>query len=217
MVFKRPIALPTNEIFDKKQSLLAQDPSFKVRNVRGRTIEQIANDFLVVYNNAWAGISGFKEMELKQALNTVKSMKPIMDPDIVIFAYYNEVPIGFYINIPELNEIFQHVNGNLNWWGKVKFLYYKFFGKREVMVGLVFGVDRAYHGKGVESGMIKYAEKHLAKLGRYEDTIITWVGDFNPKMLKVVDNLQATKYRTLITYRKFFDESIPFEKCPEIK
>lgn len=215
--FKRPIALPTSDIFEKKQFALTQDTRFRVSHVRGRSVEEIANDFLVVYNNAWAGISGFKEMEYKQALNTVKAMKPIMDPDIVYFAYYDNLPIGFYVNIPELNEIFQHINGNLNWWGKIKFLYYKFFGKREIMVGLVFGVDRAYHGKGVESAMIKYAEKHLATLNRYTDTILTWIGDFNPKMLKVVDNLQASKYRTLITYRKHFDKSIPFERCPEIK
>ena len=44
-----------------------------------------------------------------------------MDPDIVVFVYYNDKPIAFYINIPELNEIFKYVNGKLNLWNKLKF------------------------------------------------------------------------------------------------
>lgn len=214
LCFKRSLQKPTDEIFNKKQATIISDPLFRVSNVRGLNAEQIAENFLTVYNNAWAGLAGFKKMELKQAQQIVKAMKPIMDKDIVIFAYYNEVPVGFFVNIPELNEIFQHVNGNLNWWGKMKFLYYKYFGKREIMIGLVFGVDRAYQGKGVESAMIKYAENTIMTMGRYKDTILTWIGDFNPKMLKVVSNLQAEKYRTLVTFRKMLDPEIPFERCP---
>lgn len=217
LCFKRKIADPTSDVFDKKQLLISKDPKFRIKNVQGLSKEEIAKNFLTVYNNAWAGISGFKNMELRQALDTVKALKPVMDAQIVFFAYYNQEPIGFYVNIPELNEIFQHVNGNLNWIGKLKFLYYKFFGKRTTMVGLVFGVDRSYHGKGVESAMIKFAAESIIPLKRYEDIILTWVGDFNPKMLKVVSNLEASKYRTLITYRMYFDKTIPFERCPEIK
>ena len=110
----------------------------------------------------------------------------------------------------------QHVHGNLNWWGILKFLYYKNFGKRKIMVGLVFGVDRDYHGKGVEGAMIKWAEENIVTLNRYQETILTWIGDFNPKMIKVAENLGAEIYRKLITYRKLFDESKEFVRHPEI-
>lgn len=215
--FKRVVKIPTQEIFVKKQQGLASDSNFRVSNARGRSSAQIAEDFCEVYNSAWAGTAGLKGLDLHQAEKIVKTMKPIMDPDIIVFAYYKSKAVGFYINIPELNEIFQHLNGNLNWWGKLKFLYYKYFGKRTTMVGLVFGVSKEYQGKGVESAMIKFAEQHIAPLNRYHETILTWIGDFNPKMLKVVDNLEAKKYRTLITYRKYFDPSIPFERCPPLK
>lgn len=215
--FKRSLDRPTAEVFEKKQSELIKDAKFKVSNARGMKADKIASDFCTVYNNAWAGIAGFKPMELAQAQQVVKAMKPIMDRDIVIFAYYDGHPIGFYVSIPELNEIFQHINGNLNWWGKIKFLFYKYFGKKEVMVGLVFGVDRAYHGRGVESALIKFGEQTIIPMGRYKHTILTWIGDFNPKMLKVASNLDAKKYRVLITYRLYFDASIPFKRCEVIK
>lgn len=214
--YKRDVLVPTSDIFSKKQENIATDPLFHVSNIRGRSLDQVAHDFLTVYNNAWAGISGFKTMELRQAQAIMKSMKPILDKDIVIFAYYDKQPVGFYVNIPELNEIFQHVNGNLNLWGKLKFLFYRYFGKRHTMVGLVFGVDKSFHGRGVESAMIKFCELHVIPKKSYKETIITWIGDFNPKMLKVISNLEATRYRTLITYRKMLTEEHPFERCPII-
>lgn len=214
--YKRDLYLPAQEVFVKKNNILMTDATYRVTNARGMSDEKMAQDFVTIYNAAWAGHLGFKTMDIRQARNIVKSMKPVMDRDIMVFAYHGDRPIGFYLSLPELNEIFQYVHGNLNVWGKVKFLYYKFFGKREVMVGIIFGVDRAYHGKGVEGAMIKFTEDHIVSLNRYKDTILTWIGDWNPKMIRVAENLGASRYRTLITYRKLFDPNQPFERHPSI-
>jgi GNAT superfamily N-acetyltransferase len=153
-------------------------------------------------------------MRMEQARSIIKSMKVIMDPDILIFAFMGEKPIGFYLSIPELNEFFVHVNGNLNWWGKLKFMYHLKFKKRHTMLGIVFGVSKEYQGKGIEGAMIKYCGEVVVPMGRYKDTILTWIGDFNPRMLKVIGNLGTELYRTLTTYRLYFDSSIPFERHP---
>ncbi len=214
--YKRDLSVPAQEVFVKKSNALMSEPGFLIANARGRSLEQIAFDFVTVYNSAWGGHSGFKTMQIQQARNAVKAMKQVMDQDIMVFVYHNDKPIAFYINLPEVNEFMQHVHGNLNWWGILKFLYYKNFGKRKIMVGLVFGVDRDYHGKGVEGAMIKWAEENIVTLNRYQETILTWIGDFNPKMIKVAENLGAEVYRKLITYRKLFDESKEFVRHPEI-
>ena len=67
----------------------------------------------------------------------MKALKPIVDRDIVIFTFFQNRPIAFYVNIPELNEIFKYVNGNLNWWGKLIFLYRKKFHPPKMMTGIV--------------------------------------------------------------------------------
>jgi GNAT superfamily N-acetyltransferase len=212
--FKRDLYVPAQEVFVRKTQILMTEPGFRVANARGRSWDELAQDFVTVYNSAWAGHSGFRQMALPQAKKIIQAMKPVMDKDIVIFAWHHDKPIGFYINLPELNEIFRHVHGNLNWLGKIKFLFYKYLGKRHTMVGLVFGVDREYHGRGVEGAMIKYCEEYVVPLNRYGETIMTWIGDFNPKMVRVAENLGAERYRTLITYRKLFDPSKPFERYP---
>lgn len=207
---------PAQEVFVKKAGMLATDPKFKVKHAAGWSMEQLAQYFLEVYNAAWAVHEGFAAMRIEQARNVVKALKPIIDRDIVIFAFYEDKPVGFYINIPELNEFFKHVNGNLNWWGKIKFLFHFKFKQRKTMVGIVFGVSKVFQGRGVESALIKYAEDHILPLKRYSQTIITWIGDFNPRMLKVIENLETKLYRTLHTYRYMLDDSIPFERYPII-
>ncbi|MCC6601483.1 MAG: hypothetical protein IT223_12560 [Crocinitomicaceae bacterium] len=212
--FKRDLNIPAQEVFVRKTNMLMSEPGYSISSARGKSIEKISEDFLTIYNNAWGGFAGFKKMQRRQAHSIVKSIKPVMDPDIMVFVYHHEKPIAFYINLPELNEIFRHLNGNLNWWGKMLFLYYKLFAKRNTMVGIIFGVDCDYHGKGVEGAMIKWAEENIVTLKRYNNTILTWIGDFNPKMLHIAENLGAYPYRKLATYRKHFDSSVPFERCP---
>jgi len=215
--YKRHMHIPAQEIFNRKIAMLGDSDGIRVCNVRGYSDERIASDFLTVYNSAWGGHAGFKTMQMQQARNIVKAMKPVLDRDIAMFAYHFDRPIGFYINLPELNEIFQHMHGNFNLWGKLKFLWYQRFGKRHTMVGVIFGIDREYHGRGIEAAMIKYAEQHVVPLNRYKETIMTWIGDFNPKMIRVVENLGASRYRTLVTYRKYVDPTVPFERCPTIQ
>jgi len=213
-VYWRDILVPAQEIFVKKANMLASDSNYAFRSMRGESLETIAVNFLEVYNSAWGGHEGFKNMRKEQATATINSMKVIMDKDILIFAFYKEKPIGFYLNIPELNEFFKYVNGNLNWLGKLKFMHRLKFGKRKTMLGIVFGVSREFQGKGIESALIKCAENIIVPLNRYNETILTWIGDFNPRMIKVIENLGTELYRTLVTYRILFDDSLVFERHP---
>lgn len=217
-LYSRPVLLPVQEVFIRKLERLMEIQKITVSNAVGMKPDQIANNFVKVYNGAWGGHENFKPMKLIQAQKLVKSLKPVMDKRIVIFAFdqYGE-PIGFFINIPELNEIFRYVNGNLNFLGKMKFLYHKWKGTPRTMVGIVFGVVRDWHGKGVEGAMIHWAGEYLKKKKLYDKIVMQWIGDFNPKMIKVAENLGAERYREMKTYRYLFDRNAPFERCPIVE
>lgn len=208
--------MPVQEVFVRKNKILREKHGIHVDNFTGKNLDQAARDFLTVYNAAWGGHDNFKPMKLEVAQKIMRSLKPIIDKRIVIFAYHKEEPIGFFINIPELNEIFKYVNGNLNWLGKLKFLYHKWKETPKTMVGIVFGVAKDWQGKGVEGAMIDWAGSYVTKNTNYQEIVMTWIGDFNPKMLKVCENLGATRYRELKTYRYLFDRNIPFERYPLI-
>ncbi len=204
------------DIFVEKTKRIV-NPNVTFRNAVGVPLEKVAEDFHTVYNGAWGGHAGFQPMKLAQAQKLMQSLKPVVDKRILFFAYDGDEPIGFYINIPELNEIFKYVNGNLNWLGKLKFLYHKWKGTPRTMVGIVFGVVKKWHGRGIEGGLITYSKSVMDETDAYDKTVLTWIGDFNPKMIKVCENLGTERYREMITYRYLFDRTVPFERCPIIE
>jgi len=79
------------------------------------------------------------------------------------------------------------------------------------------GLMKEWQGKGLEGAMIVYADKHLVSNKLYKDTVLTWIGDFNPRMLKVCQNLGTENYRDLATYRYLFDRTRTFERMPIIE
>jgi len=49
----------------------------------------------------------------------------------------------------------------------------------------------------------------------YTDFEMQWIGDFNPKMLNIAQNLgEVFPSRTLATYRYIFDPTITFKRHP---
>jgi len=212
LFFKRSMTEPAQSIFHRKYDQMKLDPKYELRTVRGLSTEQVAKDFRKVYNDAWVDHGNFKPMREETALKAMKTMKPVLDPDIVVFVFYDNKPIAFYVNLPELNQIFRYVNGNLNWYGKMVFLWHKWRRTVRTMNGIVFGVAKEFQGKGIEGAMIVYAEMHITPLDRYDDTVLTWIGDFNPKMVRVCETLGGGVYRTLATYRYNFDRERQFDR-----
>ena len=216
-IFGRPVQVEIQEPFERKRAQIEARGGYRVITARDLTHDQLAEHFCTVYNNAWGGHHGFAKMPLKQAQRTVKALKPVMDPDIIFFVLHGDKPVAFYVNIPELNQIFRHVHGNLNAIGKLKFLYHKWRKTSDIMVGLVFGIDREYHGQGLDGYLIDIAGKQIQAKGRYHSTTLTWIGDFNPKMIRIAENLGTERTRTYHTLRKLFDPEVPFKRVPIAK
>lgn len=205
-------------IFMRRHEQFVSNPDIRISDIEGMDLNKVGEDFRKVYNGAWGGHAGFKEMTAAAAAKIVKSLKPIIDRRIIVFAYYKDEPISFYVNIPELNEIFCYVNGNLNLWGKLIFLYHKWRKTPHTLVGIVFGVVKDWQRQGAEGAMIKFMSDqiHAGKVN-YRRTVLQWIGDFNPKMLKIADSLGGERYREMKTYRYLFDRTKPFVRCPIVE
>lgn len=201
--------------FYEKASRVAQNSAFKAEHIKKNELKKYAEDFRYVYNKAWHKHDNFKGMSIEQALATMKTIKPIMKEELIWFAYYNNEPIAFFVILPELNQIFKHLNGKLNLIGKIKFLWYKWKDKSNRLFGVAFGVIPEYQGKGIEGFLIEAVAAKIQHK-KYNDMELTWIGDFNPKMIRIVESLGATKIRTYVTYRKLFDESMVFKRAPII-
>ncbi|AWW30277.1 hypothetical protein DN752_09160 [Echinicola strongylocentroti] len=199
--------------FYKRAAITLDDPDYEYRYLKGKELyKKFPEYFVEVYNKAWAKHMG-KTMALKEAQLMLKKLKPVIDEKLIYFGFYKGAPVSFFISIPELNQLFKYVGGNMNWLGKAKFLYHKVFNPPNKMLGLVFGVVPEHQGKGVESAMVKnFNDMSSQKSFPYETIEMNWIGDFSPKMMRVCEQLYAKIYKTHHTYRYLFDREKPFER-----
>lgn len=202
--------------YKERSDRVARDPKYHAEHIKKNQLEKYAEDFRTIYNKAWHSHNNFKGMAKEQALAIIKTIKPIMDESLIWFAYYDKEPVGFFIMLPEINQIVKHLDGKLNWWGKLKFLWYKWTGACTNIFGVAFGIVPDHQGKGVEGYIIMAAAKFVQPRGRYKEFEMTWIGDFNPAMIHLVESMGSKKVRTYITYRKLFDDSRPFKRAPII-
>jgi hypothetical protein len=206
---------PMSEKTVLRHAQLSQDPGYSARYMKKSELEKFAADFTTVYNKAWAGHGGLKELQLKQVVTMFKKMKPVMDEKILWFVYYKEEPIAIFINIPDLNQYFKHFNGQFGLWQKLRFLWLKKFNPPKKFNGLVFGVVPEFQGRGVDSYLIMESAKVIQPLHWYTHYEMQWIGDFNPKMLNIVETFGDTfKSRQLTTYRYLFDRNREFKRHP---
>tara|TARA_B100000795_G_C22754806_1_gene421023 strand:- start:161 stop:1327 length:1167 start_codon:yes stop_codon:yes gene_type:complete len=216
--FIRPLTTEMPEKYRLRFERVNKNKDYSLELIDKKNLKKYAEDFREVYNTAWVTHDNFKGMSEDQAMSMLRKIKPVMEEDLVWFAYFKGKPVAFLIMLPELNQFFQATNGNFNWWGKLKFLWRKLFSKPSFIWGLAFGVTPKFQGIGMESYVLNSAADYLrTKRPNYKDVVVTWIGDFNPKMMHVTKSMGAKKYHDLKTYRKLFDENTIFERSPIIE
>ncbi len=209
------IELPA--ILEKKFQRLTETQGYHFEHMRLKHMEKYAEDFMLIYNQAWGEAhNNFQPITKKQVMANFAGMKAVIDEQLIIFGYHHGKPVAFFVSIPELNQIFRYVNGKLNLMGKLKFLYYKWLGKCRIIYGLVFGIIPEYQNRGLESALIMSLKHIVSKRYFYKSMYVTWLGDFNPKIIRIVEHIGAKRALSLICYRHLFDEQATFERHPVI-
>lgn len=224
-VYLRPLGPDvhlSDALLEKAERLYANS-DYEFRTCDMKNLGKMAADFRIVYNSGWAKFEGVKPLTLEHAMEMMSSMKPIIDPEIMYFAYYKGEPVGFFIMIPDLNQIIGDFKGRFSLIQKLRMMYRLKISKRVNRIsGIVFGVAAEQQGKGVEAGMIRQFEIYTQRRreqGReqYKTLEMMWIGDFNPVMMRMCESyVNSTKYKRFVTYRYLFDHSKPFKRCPRM-
>jgi hypothetical protein len=200
--------------FYSRHRALADAGEYRAEHLKKSRLDQYADDFRTVYNKAWARHGGGKALEQKAVRAFFRKMKPVMDEQIVWYAYRGEEPVAVWVSLPDINQLFRRFDGKLNLWNKIRFMILL---KRRVcrkFIGLVFGVVPEHQSKGVDSFLIVEGARHIQRKNLYEYYEMQWIGDFNPKMVAICESLGTVRSRTLITYRFLFDPQREFKRHP---
>lgn len=210
------------EALTAKAQRLYDNPEYHFTTFDKKNPAKMARDFCEVYNKAWAKFEGVKPLSVEAAEKMIASMKPIIDPEVLYFAYKSEQPIGFFVITPDINPIIKDFKGKLSLVNKLKLLYRLKTKKADRLAGLIFGVVPEFQSLGVEAALIRMFEIYIdnrrnAGTSIYDHLQMQWVGDFNPVMMRMCESyVRAVRYKRHTTYRYLFDREKEFLRAPRL-
>lgn len=200
------------ERFMKIAEWISKRPGYTFRHFEYGQKDKIIADMVEIYNATWSVFKeDFTPLDPARLNNTLIQAKAFLDPDLIWFAYHNERPVAFFVIFPDLNQIIKHFNGRLNLWNKLRFVWYKLTHEMTRARALVAGVHPSYQNSGIESAIFLELFRVFRRKRFYRELELSWVGDFNPKMISMYEAIGAHKAKTHLTMRYMIDDTLPFK------
>lgn len=187
--------------------------NYKFESFSYSRLDEFVDYFVDVYNQIWSSFhDNYTPMERGDIRQMLLDAKPVMDEELMWFAFDKGKPIGFIGVYPNINQLLAKLkNGKLNIINKLKFAYYK---KRVITSARVFvgGVLPEYQNKWIIAALYWQLLKVMRSRKNADEIEMGWVGDYNKKMQSLYNTIGAIHNKTHITYLKLFDSSIVFER-----
>lgn len=197
------LTIPFPARFTKIANWVAAKPGYTFEYFKKKNAEKYINDLMEIYNDGWQDFENFVPIKKETLRESFKQMEVIMDEKLIWFAYVDGVPASFTVLIPDANQMIKDFNGKLGLFEKLRFAYRRWAGVSR-MRAIVMGTKQAYQKHGLESALfIKLGEYVLPK-NQYTELELSWVGDFNDKMLALHEATGAKFAKKHLTLTKTF-------------
>jgi hypothetical protein len=195
--------IPFPDRFTKIATWVANKPGYTFEHFTSKKFDKYAADFMEIYNDGWQDFANFTPIKLETVKDSFNKMKAIMDPKLLWFAYIDNEPVSFVVILPDANIMLKPLNGKLNLWGKLIFLYKKWRGVNR-MRAIVMGTKQKYQKHGIESAIFIKLKEYVIPKNQYDELELSWVGDFNSKMIAIHEATGAVFGKRHATMRCVF-------------
>jgi GNAT superfamily N-acetyltransferase len=152
-----------------------------------------------IYNAAWEVNWGFVPMTPAEMDLMAKELKPIAEPELVLFAEVKGEPVGVSITLPDLNFVLKKLNGKLGLIQLLKFLYYK--RKIKGLRSVIFGLKKDYRRTGINVVLYYETEVRAARLG-YKWCEMSWNLEDNDLINRFDEAVGGKLYKKYRLYEK---------------
>ncbi|MFD0794401.1 GNAT family N-acetyltransferase [Mucilaginibacter litoreus] len=194
---------PFSERFTKIANWVMNKPGYTFEHFKPSQIEKFAADFIEVYNDGWQDFENFVPINHATVFESFQKMKAIMDEKLIWFAYVNNEPASFVVILPDANQLIKPLNGKLDLWGQLLFVYRRWKGVSR-MRAIVMGTKQKFQKHGLESCLFIKLKEYVLPLKQYDELELSWVGDFNKQMLAIHEAVGATFGKKHLTMRYKF-------------
>lgn len=159
-----------------------------------------------IFNDAWSENWGFVPLGQDEIAHMAKSMKMLLDEDLVWILDVDGKPAAFVVALPNLNEIIRDLDGALLPFGWAKLVWRL---KRRTYTSsrvALMGVRREHHRSYLGKMMPLYLFEKLREVGRargVRHVEMSWVLESNRPMRHIGEALAGGgAYKTYRIYRK---------------
>lgn len=195
---------------------LSKRPGYSFRHFEMKNQRKYVKDIVEIYNSTWSVFKeDFTPLDPAFLEETINKTKSFLDEELIWFAYFNDRPVAFFILYPDLNQILKYFGGKLHLWNKLRFVFYKMIHKMTRMRAIVGGVNPSHQNSGIESAIFLQLYNVFKRKRWYKELELSWVGDFNPKMIAIYEALGAEKAKTHHTYRYLINKNLQFKRYKE--
>lgn len=199
------------ERFMKIADWISKRPGYTFRHFEFRHRDKFVADMAEIYNATWSVFKeDFTPLDPEMLRNSLRQAKAFIDEELIWFAYHNDRPVAFFVIFPDLNQIIRYFNGRLTPWNILRFLWFKHTHKMTRMRAIVAGVHPSYQNSGIESAIFLNLFHVFRKKRYYRELELSWVGDFNPKMISIYEAIGGERAKIHMTMRYMIDNTLPF-------
>ena len=152
-----------------------------------------------IYNSAWEQNWGFVPMTDAEFDHMAKSLKPVVEPKLVLIAEVKGEPVAFAIALPDFNQVLKRLNGRLFPFGVFKLLWYK--RKINAARVLTLGIKPGFRRKGLDAMMYLKLFRDGPPIG-FPRAECSWILEDNWEMRRGLERMGAYIYKTYRVYEK---------------
>jgi GNAT superfamily N-acetyltransferase len=171
----------------------------QIRPVRLRHFREELGRIQQVYNTAWRENQGFVPLDETEVTHLANSLRPIIDPDLILVAEAKGRVVAASITLPDLNQVLRRMNGRLlplGWWH---------FLRRSRIIDTVrffaMGIVPEYRHRGIEAAFYYDTFRNAVQKG-YQRAELSLVVENNTMMHRSAEAFGARIYKTYRIYEK---------------
>ena len=173
---------------------------------RPANLKDFANEVALVqeiYNSAWERNWGFIPMSDAEIEWMARELKPLVQPDLLRFAFLEGEPAGFLLAIPDWNPVLADLDGS-PWRHPLRTVRHVLRSKPETMAGLrviTMGVKEKFRKRGFEGVLFVESLREALRIG-YQWSEYSWILEDNELAKRTIRIMDADLYKVYRVYEK---------------
>jgi GNAT superfamily N-acetyltransferase len=188
---------PLPERIDRAVALVRKRKGVVTRSMDMKHFDRDVEIVRTIYNDAWEKNWGFVPMTRHEIEHMAKQLKPVVDPEMVVFAEVRGEPVAFGLGLPDFNVALKHVGGELFPFGFLALLWHKRHIDQARV--LTLGVKAGYRASGIDALLIHELYTRGHRRG-YVQGEFSWILEDNLAMRRPLENIGGTVYKTYRVY-----------------